>query len=138
MGVVTILVLSMGMIVSLGQFQEIPAAEWVKLAQAISTEYKFEHVSVRVAFPATGPSAMKISYTTKPNANFDSSAQNVEMEKVAKFGAENYKGRDASRIDQVEISRSEVHGRGCFQTTYVANFTYPMPKKTPAELFRGR
>jgi hypothetical protein len=53
------------------------------------------------------------------------------MENVAKFAAENYKGRELGKLDQVEITRSEIHGRGCFQTTYVANFTLPNPKKRP-------
>ena len=139
MGVITILALIMGMVVSLGQFQEVPAAEWVKIAAAIAAEYKFENVSARVAFRGDAPSALKITYTTKPNANFDSSAQNVEMENVAKFALENYKGKDLRKIDQVEISRSEIHGRGCFQTTYVANFTYANPKQKTTDLpFRDR
>jgi len=139
MGVITILALTMGMVVSLGQFQEVPAAEWVKIAAAIAAEFKFENVSARVVFRGDAPSALKITYTTKPNANFDSSAQNVEMENVAKFAVENYKGKDLRKIDQVEISRSEIHGRGCFQTTYVANFTYANPKqKMPENLFRDK
>ena len=85
MGAITILALTMGMVVSLGQFQEVPAAEWVKVAAAIAEQFKFENVSARVVFRGDAPSAMKISYITKPNADFDSSAQNVEMENVAKF-----------------------------------------------------
>ena len=139
MGVITILALSMGMVVSLGQFQEVPAVDWVKVAAAIAAEFKFENVSARVVFHGDAPSAMRITYTTKPNANFDSSAQNVEMETVAKFAVENYKGKDLRKIDQIEINRSEIHGRGCFQTTYVATFTYPNPKqKAPGDPFRER
>ena len=129
MGLVTMLALSMGMMVSLGQFQEVPAAEWVKLAQGISGEFKFDNVTVRVDARGGGPCAMKVAYLTKANSGFDSSAQNVEMENVSKYAVNNYKGRDLSKVDQVEITRSEIHGRGCFQTTYVANFTYPNPKR---------
>jgi hypothetical protein len=129
----------MGMVVTLGQFQDVPAAEWVKVAQAVSEQYKFENVTARVQFRSEGPSALKINYNTKPNPSFDSSAQNVEMENVARFAIENYKGKDVTKIDQVEINRSEIHGRGCFQTTYVATFTLPNPKlRTPGDQFRQR
>jgi len=128
MGAICMLALSMGMMVSLGQFQEIPAAEWVKCATAISNEFNFENVVVKVNL-RNPPSSMKISYVTKESSKFDSSAQNVEMEKVAQFALQNYKGKDLTRIDQVEITRSEIHGRGCFQTTYVANLTVPNSKR---------
>jgi hypothetical protein len=131
MGLVTILALSMGMVVSLGQFQEVPAVEWVKLAQAITEQFKLQNVSVRVNFRGDGPIALKIAYVAKASSNFDSSAQNVEMEAVAKFSLENYKGKDLGKIDRVEIVRSEIHGSGCFQTTYVANFIYPNPRQKP-------
>jgi hypothetical protein len=139
MGLVTILALSMGMVISLGQFQEAPAAEWVKLAQAITEQFKLQNVSVRVNFRGDGPIAMKIAYIAKATSNFDSSAQNVEMESVAKFSLENYKGKDLGKIDRVEIVRSEIHGSGCFQTTYVANFMYLNPrKKLPGSPFGDR
>jgi len=129
MGLVTMLALSMGMMLSLGQFQEVPAADWVKLAQGISSDFKFENVTVRVDARNAGPLKMKVAYVTKANSGFDSSAQNVEMENVAKYATEHYKGKELTKIDLVEITRSEIHGRGCFQTTYVANFTYDNPKK---------
>jgi hypothetical protein len=139
MGVITILALTMGMVVSLGQFQEVPAAEWVKVAAMVAEQFKFENVNARVQMRSEGPSALKISYITKPSPSFDSSAQNVEMENVAKYAIENYKGKDVTKIDQVEINRSEIHGRGCFQTTYVATFTMPNPKvKSVGDQFRQR
>src|SRR6185436_2020247 len=129
MGLVTMLALSMGMMVSLGQFQEVPAADWVKLAQGISEQFKFDNVTVRVDLQTGGPSKLKVAYITKSNSGHDSSAQNVEMENVAKFATDNYKGRELSRIDKVEITRSEIHGKGCFQTTYVANLSSDNPKR---------
>ena len=138
MGLVTMLALSMGMMVSLGQFQEVPAADWVKLAAGITEEFKFDTATVRVDARSAGPCRMKVAYVTKANSGHDSSAQNVEMENVAKFATENYKGRDLTKIDQVEITRSEIHGKGCFQTTYVANFTYDNPKRRMPIPFRER
>jgi len=129
MGLVTMLALSMGMMLSLNQFQEVPAAEWVKLSQAIADRFQFDNVTVKVDLHTGGPSKMKVAYITKANSGNDSSAQNVEMENVAKFATENYKGRELSKIDKVEVHRSEIHGRGCFQTTYVANMTYDNPKR---------
>ena len=129
MGLVTILALSMGMVISLGQFQEAPAAEWVKLSQAITDRFQFDNVTVKVDLNTGGPSKMKVAYVTKANSGFDSSAQNVEMENVFKFAVDSYKGKELGKIEKVEITRSEIHGRGCFQTTYVATTTYDNPKK---------
>jgi hypothetical protein len=135
MGAVTILVLSVGMMISLNQFQEIPAAEWVKLAQATGTEFKFENVTVRVSF-RNEPSTMAIAYVTRQNSKFDTSAQKAEMEKVAQFAVQNYKGRDLNKIDQVQVHRSEIHGSGCFQTTYVADHTAANPKRQSVQQFQ--
>jgi hypothetical protein len=127
MGLVTAMVLAFGMMISLSQFQEVPAAEWVKLAESTTHEFKLENVSVRVNLNSV-PSVMRIGYLTRADSKFDLTQQNVEMEKIANFAVQNYKGREMGQIDQVQINRSETHGSGCFQQTYVANFTLANPR----------
>ncbi|MBI3856058.1 MAG: hypothetical protein HY293_10255 [Planctomycetes bacterium] len=134
LGAITALFLSIMMVLSLGQFTEIPAADWVKLAEATTAEFKLEQVAVRVSF-RENPSQMRITYLTRINSKFDTSAQNAEMEKIANFAAQNYKGRDLGKIDQIQITRSETHGSGCFQQTYVAHFTLNNPRKGSKQLF---
>lgn len=126
----TALVLTFAMMITLGQFQEIPAADWVKLAEATTAEFKLEKVAVRVTF-AENPTAMHISYVTKRDSKFDAAVQNAEMERVAEFAVNKYAGSDLYRIERVRITRSEVTGSGCFQQTYVATFNYPNPRRTP-------
>lgn len=128
MGLITALVLSLAMMVSLGQFKEVPAADWVKLAEATTNEFKFTEVAVRVNLNAR-PSTMKISYHTPADSKFDLSVQNAEMEKVGAFAIKTYKGKDLTMIDQVELTRSESHGSGCFRQTYVSSLSVANPKK---------
>jgi hypothetical protein len=128
MGLLAALVLAFGMMISLSQFQEVPAADWVKLAELTTREFKMDNAAVRVNLKAI-PSVMRITYLTRADSKFDLTQQNLEMEKIANFAVENYKGKDLGLIDQVQINRSETHGSGCFQQTYVANFTLANPRR---------
>src|SRR5437762_2578559 len=112
MGIFTAFILIVAMAFSLGQFQETPVAEWVKLAESINREFKMENVAVRVSL-LNSPTAMRISYVTRVDSHFDLSVQNQEMERVGAFALKTYKGRELARIDQVQITRSETHGSGC-------------------------
>lgn len=131
MGVVLALVLAVGMMVTLGQFSETPALEWVRLAEAIKTEFKAHQVGVRVSY-MNMPSVMRVNYVSGTDSKFNSSVQNSEMEAIANFALKNYKGRDLSSIDQVAVTRSEIHGSGCFQQTYVAKFELANPRRVSA------
>ena len=128
MGLITALVLSLAMMISLGQFKEVPAADWVKLAEATTNEFKFTNVAVRVSLHSTPP-VMKISYDTEADSKFDLSVQNAEMGKVGEFALRNYKGRELNIVSQVEVTRSESHGSGCFRQTYVSSLSVPNPRR---------
>ncbi len=130
MGLITMLLLAAGMAVSLGQFQEIPAVEWVRLAESIGREFKADPVSVKLSLRKT-PSAMEIAYSSLVDSKFDLSVQNAEMEKLARYAIKTYKGKEQTLVDEIQITRSETHGRGCFQQTYVAHFTLPNPLRRP-------
>ena len=127
---ITALMLSLGMMISLGQFQELPEAEWVKLGEAVTAEFKLEKVGVRVSIHES-PSTMHLNYLTKADSKFNSSVQNAEMERIAEFAAKTYTGKDLYLIEKVKVTRSETHGSGCFQQTYVATLTYTNPNRTP-------
>jgi hypothetical protein len=130
MGLVTLMAMAMGMAVSLGQFKEAPAMEWVRLSELIAREFKAEQVGVKLNQRL--PAAMVISYSSLIDSKYDLSLQNAEMERVANFAIKNYKGREQTRLDEIQVTRSETHGRGCFRQTYVAHFTLPNPlKRTP-------
>ena len=122
--------LVMGMMVSLGQLQEVPAAEWVKLAEATTSRFSLEKVSVRVDLLGR-PTSMQLSYLTKADSKFDTSLQNAEMESIAQFAVGTYKGKDLHLIENVLITRSETHGSGCFQETYVTKLTHVNTRRTP-------
>jgi len=126
MGLLTMLALSMGMMLSLGQFTETSASEWVKLAELTGRQFKAKPISVRVNLRNT-PRIMVITYSSLVDSHYDLSVQNTEMEDVAKFALQNYS--QAKKVDEVQVTRSETHGRGCFQQTFVSHFTYPNPAR---------
>ena len=128
MGMVTLLLVSIAMILSLSQFQETPTVEWVKLAEQITGEFKAKNVSVRVNLNMP-PGLLKVTYLAGLDSNYDIAIQNAEMEKVASFAAANYKGKDLKYIGEVLVNRTEIHGSGCFQQSYVADFKYTVPRR---------
>jgi len=129
MGLLTMLALSMGMMLSLGQFTETSASEWVKLAELTGRQFKAKHISVRVNLRNT-PRIMVITYSSLVDSHYDLSLQNTEMEDVAKFALQNYS--QAKKVDEVQVTRSETHGRGCFQQTFVSHLTYANPNRQEA------
>ena len=130
MGLMTALFLAIGMMVSLGQFKETPAIEWVRLGEIIGREFKADPVGVRVNMRSK-PSAMIINYASLVDTKFNVSLQNAEMEKVAQYAIENYnKAREHRLIEEIQVTRSETHGRGCFKQTYVAHYTVKNPLYT--------
>jgi hypothetical protein len=129
MGTITLLLISIAMMFSLTQFQETPSVEWVKLAEQISSEFKAKGVAVRINFTMP-PGFMKISYTAGIDSKYDLAVQNAEMERIARFAIANYKGRDMKYVTEVRINRTEIYGSGCFQTTYVGNYTLQVPKRS--------
>ena len=78
MGIIATVAVCFGMMVFLGQFQEVPAAEWVKLAEATTAEFKLEKVAVRVNLLAS-PSALQINYLTKADTKFNTSVALVSL-----------------------------------------------------------
>jgi len=126
MGLLSMLVLSMAMMLSLEQFKETSASEWVKLAEVTGRQFKANPISVRVNLRST-PRTMVINYSSLVDSHYDLSIQNTEMEEVSKFALQNYS--QAKKVDEVQVTRSETHGRGCFQQTFVSHFTYPNPNR---------
>ena len=84
MGLITLLVLAIGMAISLGQFQEVPAVEWIRLSESIAREFKAEHVGIKISLRDV-PSRMVVTYSSLVDSKYDLSLQNAEMEKVANF-----------------------------------------------------
>ena len=130
MGLITLLAMALFMALSLEQFQEAPAVELVRLSEMIAREFKAEHVSLKIKRRDV-PSVLAISYASLVDSKFDLSMQNKEMEAVATYAIKNYKGREQTTVDEIQVTRSETHGRGCFQQSYVAHFTLPNPMRRP-------
>ena len=128
MGTATMILISIAMMFSLSQFQETPSGDWVKLAEQITPEFKAKSVAVRINF-SMPPGHMKITYVAGIDSKYDLASQNAEMERMARFAIATYKGRDMKYVTEIRINRTEVHGSGCFQSTYVSNFTLPVPRQ---------
>src|SRR5690349_15767626 len=99
MGTITLVLISIAMMFSLAQFQETPSGDWVKLAEQITAEFKAKSVAVRVAFNLP-PGYMKITYVAGIDSKYDLASQNAEMERMARFALETYKGRDKKYITE--------------------------------------
>ena len=126
MGMLSMLALALGMAISLGQFTEAPAVEWVRVSEGVAREFNAEQVSTRINLRVS-PSVMTVSYSSLVDTKYDLSVQNAEMENVAKYAINSYKGREQTMVDEIQITRSETHGSGCFKQTYVAHFTLQNP-----------
>jgi hypothetical protein len=136
MGFVTLLLVTIAMVLSLSQFSETPSSEWVRLAEQIATEFKAKNVAVRVNLNIP-PGSLRVSYLAGIHSNYSVEAQNAEMERVAQFAAAHYKGRDMRYVREVKVNRTEIHGSGCFQTTYEGNFTLPVSPRPIERVQRG-
>jgi len=128
MGFLTIALLIVGMMMSLMQFQKVPAVKLVKLAEQVQQEFKFDNVGADVRTEPK-PGTLRITYLSRVDTKFDSTLQNQEMKKVAEFAIKKYEGVDRPMLADIQVTRSETHGSGCFQTTYVGNFTLLNPFK---------
>lgn len=126
MGALAMLLVTFAMMLSLGQFQETPSKDWVKLSEQLSTEFKAKNVAVRVAMP---PGTLRISYLAGIHSNYNLEVQNAEMKQVADYALKNYKGKDMRYVTEIRVNRTEIHGSGCFQTTYEGSFTLPVPRR---------
>jgi hypothetical protein len=131
MGLLSMLALSMGMMLSLGQFQETSASEWVKLAEMAGRQFKAKPISVRVDLRST-PKIMVIAYSSLVDSHYDLSVQNTEMEDIAKFSLQNYS--QAKKVDEVQVTRTETHGRGCFQQSFVSPAAATLADRAPEHL----
>ncbi len=126
MGVLTALILAMAMMFSLGKYKETDAATRTKLSETIQAEFALDTVGTRVRIDRI-PTALEVFYTTRADSKFDTSAQNAEMQKIAEFAVSRYEGKDLRFIDEIRVTRSETHGSGCFQQTYVGQLSVPNP-----------
>ena len=129
-GFLTAVFLVVAMFFLFKEFGQSRYSSATKLAQGIRSEFHFDSVGTATdSLPA--PEGMKnvllVQYETRADSKFDVSAQNQEMDKVAKFAAEKSDPFERKRIEEIRIRRTEIHGRGCFQQSYVSDRSVPNP-----------
>ena len=129
-GFLTVVFMVMAMLVMFQEYSRSPYSSSTKLAISIRNEFHFE--SVGSGTKDEGPRhLLVIQYETHANSKFDTSVQTREMQKVAEFAAEKYDPIERKRIDEIRVQRTEIHGRGCFQQSYVADHSIPNPHFNP-------
>jgi hypothetical protein len=116
----------MFMLVTLDTYQQSPAGNRFKFAETIRTEFQFESTGADVS-PFDGRMILRVFYLTKKDSKYDPAVQRKEMEDVAAFAAKSYDGKDRSTIQEIQIQRTEVRGRGCFQKTLQDRLTAEPP-----------
>lgn len=128
LGILTALLLTLGMLFTLDQYQQSPAGNRFKFAETIRTEFQFDSAGADVS-PIEGKMVLRISFMTTKDSKHDPAAQRQEMERVAAFAAGKYDGKDRSSIQEIQIKRAEVRGKGCFQKTYHNNHATAAPQE---------
>ncbi len=126
LGCLTAMLLSIFMLVTLDTYQQSPAGNRFKFAESVRAQFQFESAGADVT-PVDGRMILRISYLTKKSSKYDTTAQRQEMESVTAFAAKTYDGRDRSTIQEIQVRRTEVRGRGCFQKTYTDNHRIAAP-----------
>jgi hypothetical protein len=129
MGLMSALLLTVAMMFGLSAFQQSPAGARSKLGEQIRTEFSFAAAGADVQVYAQ-PSRLNISYETHQNSRFDVAVQNAEMQRVAEFAIGKVEPRTRVKIEELRVVRTEVHGRGCFQQSYVSALTFPNAQRS--------
>ncbi len=128
LGFLTVIILVVGMLGALRQFGESPHSNATKLALSIKGEFHFESVGTVVRDEGM-KGHLLVHYETHADSKFNSEAQLREMEKVALFASTKLDIGERKRVDEIRIRRTEIHGRGCFKQSYVANHVLPNPHR---------
>jgi len=129
LGFLTVVVMVVAMLATLRSFGDSPASNATKLALGIRSEFHFEAVGTAVRMDGI-KNYLSISYETHADSKFDQAAQTREMDKVAAFAFSKVDPTERKNLDEIRIRRSEVHGRGCFQQSYVAAHVVPIPGRS--------
>ena len=117
LGCLTALLLSIFMLVTLDTYQQSPAGNRFAFAETIRTQFQFESAGADVTH-INGRMVLRLSYITKKHSNYDPAVQRKEMQDVLGFAMKTYDGKDKATIQEIEVRRTEIRGRGCFQKTY--------------------
>jgi hypothetical protein len=126
-GILTTLFLVMGMLMTLTQFEGTPGWMLTKLGNSIKSQFDFISAGTEQAYDGRR-TTLKIQYQSKPGRlAFNQELAREEMKKVAEFAIQKTDSRERINIDDIAVRRIEVHGRGCFQNTYSAEFSMPNP-----------
>jgi len=136
LGFLTVVILVIAMLGALRQFGDSPHSNATKLALAIKGEFHFESVVTGTRNEGV-KGFLIIHYETHADSKFNQEAQTGEMQRVAQFAAGKFDASDKRNIDEIQVRRTEIHGRGCFQQSYVATHTLPNPHRgAPPAPFR--
>lgn len=133
-GFLTAIFLVVAMFFMLKQFSQSPYSSATKLSQTIKGEFRFEGVGTATQMTPTvdGPkNVLLVQYDTHADSKFDLDVQNREMDRVGKFAVENTDRSDRPRFVEIRVRRTEIHGRGCFQQSYVSDRVVPNPFYVP-------
>ena len=130
-GFLTVIILVMSMLLMLKQYGDSTYSSSTKHALAIRNKFAFESVGTGTRDDGAR-CFLLIQYETHADSKFDLSAQMREMQKVAEFAVEKLDPAERKRFDEIRVRRTEIHGRGCFQQSFVANHSLPNPHRLPS------
>jgi hypothetical protein len=135
LGIVALVLMMVGFLATMTFFADSPAAGRTRLAVNLRDRFGFENVGVLVR-QEDGKKVLKISYETFQDSKNDVLRRQQEMKDVAEHAARQIDEKERRQIEEIRVTRTEVHGRGCRQDRQVARETFPNPARNAVEPFR--
>jgi hypothetical protein len=129
-GFLTAIILVVMMLFMLKRFGDSPLSKTTRVAQFIRSQFHFDSVGANLE-AGTLKTVLNVHYETKIDSKFSTDFQNAEMKSVAEFALTKVDPFERRSIDEVRVQRAEVRGGGCFQRTYLADYTVPNPYRGP-------
>lgn len=128
LGILGMGMLMLGMCVSLDTFAGSAAGARVKVAQGARSQFGFESAAAWLTMEGS-KRVLHVSYVTRQSSGFDMTVQNAELERVGTYVVNHYDGTDKKEIDEIRVLRTEIRGRGCWQSRETQQVVRPNPHR---------
>lgn len=128
MGFIAVVILTITMMFMLKWFGDSPLSRNTKIAVSLKSEFQLEAVGTDIR-AGSQKTVLLVHYETKADSKFSLAAQSQEMKKIADFAAGKLEPLDRRKVDEIQVRRTEVRGRGCWQRSLVSDEVFPNPAR---------
>jgi hypothetical protein len=125
-GFISVMSLVIAFLLVFKSFGESPYSSGAKVAVAVRDEFHLDAAASAILHEAQ-KTVLVVQYQTHADSKFNLAAQNQEMQGVAVFAAGKLEPAERRKVDEVRVRRTEIHGSGCMQRSYVTDLAIPNP-----------